>query len=67
MPDEDTELFFDQLDDEVLMIDKTFRGVLKLVAMIPLDFLFIVETFLAMPELIRAFSFKGDFTAAPVW
>ena len=48
LPDNNTELLFDYLDDEVLVIDKTFKGILKIMALIILLPLTILLTYIVL-------------------
>ena len=48
LPDNNTELLFDYLDDEVLVIDKTFKGILKIMALIILLPLTVLLTYIVL-------------------
>ena len=59
LPDNKTEQLFDYLDDEVLVIDKTIKGIWKIFPLVPLLFVTIYLTFFGIPNMITNIPFNN--------
>ena len=59
LPDDKTEQLFDYLDDEVLIIDKTIKGIWKIFPLIPLLFVTIYLSFFGIPDMITNIPFNN--------
>ena len=57
IPDDDSDLIFEYIDDEVAILDKTIRGWYKIFPLIPLSFLIITLGYISMPAVIEILFF----------